>query len=188
MTKLPGSPEVLDLTEGYHPRKIYKLLDNGIWAVGGYGEKRKNMYTAPQYRNLRNIHMGIDIWAPAGEPVFAVLEGEVVYLENHDQEGNYGPTIVLKHRWQNKPLYALYGHLSEASLQQKKEGDRITAGDRVGFLGDESENGNWPPHLHYQLCRVDPGEADMPGVVSADELPNALKTYPDPRIILGPVY
>lgn len=160
------------------------LLKEG-WGIGGYNEKRPNMYIAPQYKNERNIHMGIDIWAPAGEPVFAPLDGIVAYTENHNEEGNYGGTIVLKHSKSGKDLYALYGHLSLRSLQQCKPGQHVKAGEIIGWLGDESENGNWLPHLHYQLSWNDPKEADMPGVVSEKERNRALLIYPDPERVIG---
>ncbi|MEX0647925.1 MAG: peptidoglycan DD-metalloendopeptidase family protein [Balneolaceae bacterium] len=185
---IPESPEIFDFTKEYDPGAINRLIKRGGWGIGRYNEKRRGMYVAPQYQNRRYIHMGIDIWAPAGEPVYAVLDGEVVYTGNHPQEGNYGAAIVLKHQWKNKALFALYGHLSTSSLEKLNTGDEIRAGEQAAVLGDETENGNWPPHLHYQISRVDPGEADMPGVVSEDELEEALKIYPDPRMIIGPVY
>ena len=174
-----GTPEI-DLTEGFDRAK---LVDG--WAYGGYNERRINMYTAPQYEGKRYIHMGIDVWADAGEPVFAVSDGEVVYLTNHDQKGNYGVTIVLKQNTKNEPVFALYGHLSLASLNLHQPGNTISAGDMVGWLGDEAENGGWIPHLHYQLSLDDPGEADMPGVVSDEELKKSLEKYPDPLDVFG---
>ena len=160
------------------------LLKNG-WAIGGYNEKRDKMYTAPQYRNERNIHMGIDIWAPVGEPVYAPADGIVAYSADNSEEGNYGGTVVLKHRIKENDIFALYGHLSLSSLNKSRPGDSVNAGDVVGWLGNRSENGNWHPHLHYQLCTVDPGEADMPGVVSEKERKSALLIYPDPEEVFG---
>jgi peptidoglycan LD-endopeptidase LytH len=174
-------PEI-DLSKGFDPSM---LKDD--WGIGGYNEFRPNMYIAPQYRNVRNIHMGIDIWAPAGEPVFSPLDGEVAYTENHNEEGNYGATIVLKHSLGGKNLYALCGHLSLKSLQLSAEGKIVRAGELIGWLGTEQENGNWIPHLHYQLSWTDPGKADMPGVVSKKHHKNALRVYPDPQEVLGPL-
>lgn len=185
---LPENYKVLDFSSGYESEKISRYIQQGGWAVGGYDEKRPNMYLAPQYENRRNIHLGIDIWAPAGEPVYAPLDGTVKYTELHDQEGNYGATVVLKHLLKGEDIYALYGHLSLKSLKHANALHSLKAGDVVGWLGKEHENGNWPPHLHYQLSRKDPGEADMPGVVSEDEREEALHIYPDPRIILGDIY
>jgi murein DD-endopeptidase MepM/ murein hydrolase activator NlpD len=185
---LPDDYEVFDFSEGYDPDQMTQFVNSGGWGVGGYSEKRKNMYLAPQYENRRNIHMGIDIWAKAGEPVYSPLDGVVAYVADHAQEGNYGGTLVLKHRVESTTYYALYGHLSPESLQDLMPGQNVYGGEKVGELGCEKENGNWPPHLHYQISTKDPGEADMPGVVSDEELENALKIYPDPRILIGDIY
>lgn len=170
----------IDFSNGFDPA----LLIQG-WGIGGYNVKRRNMYVAPQYENRRNIHMGVDIWAPAGEPVFAPLDGVIEYSAFHDEDGNYGATLVLSHSVEEKYIYALYGHLSLASLEHSAAGRRVSAGDLVGWLGKPAENGNWHPHLHYQLCRVDPGEADMPGVVSEQERERSLHLYPDPEKVMG---
>ncbi|REL29111.1 peptidase M23 [Rhodohalobacter sp. SW132] len=175
-------PEV-DFSGGFNPA----LLKDG-WGIGGYNERRENMYIAPQYKNERNIHMGVDIWAPIGEPVYAPADGIVAYTANHDEAGNYGGTIVLRHLFKGRELFALYGHLSLHSLNISQPGKNVMAGERIGWLGDESENGNWHPHLHYQLSFSDPEEADMPGVVSEKEREAALKRYPDPEKIFELLY
>lgn len=159
-------------------------VQSGEWAMGGYLEKREKMYLAPQYQNKRNIHMGIDIWAPEGEPVFAPLRGIVAYTAFLNEEGNYGPVVVLKHSLEQKPVFVLYGHLSLRSLENLAGGQKLQAGDRIGWLGSETENGKWPPHLHLQLSLEDPGTADMPGVVSPDDLETAKTRYPDPAILI----
>lgn len=184
----PDNVKKIDLESGFDRDSLTAFIESGGWGVGGYLETRKIMYVAPQYENRRNVHMGIDIWAAAGEPVYSVLDSEVVYTAFHKQEGNYGGTIVLKHEIEGQELFALCGHLSRESLDVSKAGKKYKTGDVVGWLGDETENGNWPPHLHYQLCIEDPGDADMPGVVDKKDLINARERYPDPRIILGDLY
>jgi len=42
----------------------------------------------------------------------------------------------------------LHGHLSNNSINLRKVGDKIKKGDILGFIGNETENGNWPPHVH----------------------------------------
>jgi len=172
---------VFDFTEGFDPEEI----NEKAWGIGRYNEKRSNMYVAPQYENRRNIHMGMDIWCPAGEPVYAAWDAEVAYMDNHDQEGNYGPTIILKHEFNGDSIYALHGHLSVQDLERNSVGDILKRGDIFASVGTREENGGWPPHLHYQLSREDPGEADMPGVVAEEEREEALQKYPDPDIILN---
>jgi hypothetical protein len=46
-------------------------------------------------------------------------------------------------------------------------------------------NGNWPPHLHFQLIRDMQGKrGDYPGVVRADELAFYRDNCPDPMALL----
>jgi peptidoglycan LD-endopeptidase LytH len=181
---LPDTYKVFDFTCGYDPELIRKVK----WGIGRYNERRRGMYTAPQYANRRFIHMGIDIWAPPGEPVYAASDGEIVYMADHDQRGNYGPVIILKHKINNKVFFALHGHLSKKSFRLNRVGKMLKRGEGFAKIGRLEENGEWEPHLHYQLSWHDPGEADMPGVVAEDELEKALKMYPDPRIVLGEIY
>lgn len=180
-----GKLYVFDFSKGYDPAFVNKQKE---WGIGRYNEKRPDMYVAPQYENRRNIHMGIDIWAEAGEPVFSFYEGIVAYKQDLDEEGNYGPVIVTKHVLGEVHLYALFGHLSRSSLRNIHEGQRLQQKERIGELGDRSVNGGWEPHLHFQLSYKDPGEADMPGVVAEDEHETALQIYPDPRVVLGDLY
>ena len=65
---------------------------------------------------------------------------------------------------------------------------KINSGDVIAKIGSESENGGWPPHLHFQLSLEEPETFDLPGVVEKSEIKSALKKYPDPRIILGDLY
>lgn len=175
---------VFDLSDSYDP----DFIASKGWGVGRYNELRRQMYLAPQFKGERNIHMGIDIWAPAGEAVCAFHDGEVVYMEDHNQQGNYGPTIVTRHLLDGKPLYALHGHLSRESLERVETGQQVARGEEFATIGEEEENGGWVPHLHFQLSVEDPGEADMPGVVSSDDREEALEQFPDPRLVLGPLY
>lgn len=184
VVKLPEDYRVFDFTKGYDPEEI----QNVQWGIGRYNERRHNMYTAPQYANRRYIHMGIDIWTPPGEPVYASRVGLIAYMADHDQPGNYGPTIVLNHQIGKSDLFALYGHLTRDSLTENSIGDIVHQGSIFAKIGSSEENGGWMPHLHYQLSWNDPGEADMPGVVAESELEEALQVYPDPRIVLGNLY
>lgn len=185
---LPDDPKRFDLSDWYDPDELTRFVESGGWGVGGYLENRKAMYTAPQYENRRRVHMGIDIWAAAGEPVFAPMDGVLLYKAYHEEKGNYGGTLVVKHRVDQSEYYALFGHLSLKSVKDAVIGKTLQAGELIGRLGEPPENGHWPPHLHFQISMVDPGEADMPGVVVEEEVESASKIYPDPRVILGPIY
>ena len=79
-------------------------------------------------------------------------------------------------------------NLSAASSARWRPGDAFDKGTVIGWLGAESENGGWPPHLHFQLSRVRPKTHDMPGVVDPAQRAEMLHRYPDPRMVLGPIY
>ena len=90
--------------------------------------------------------------------------------------------------WGRLTPWALAGHLSGASIEGKAPGDRVCAGECLGWIGAEHENGGWPPHVHYQLSLTEPKTHDMPGVVTQAQRAAALREYPDPRMVLGPLY
>jgi murein DD-endopeptidase MepM/ murein hydrolase activator NlpD len=71
---------------------------------------------------------------------------------------------------------------------EREVGVRVRSGETIAWVGDRTENGGWPPHLHFQLSYERPERADLPGVVTAAERELALLRYPDPRLVLGPLY
>lgn len=179
-----GKFHIFDFTRGYHP----ETMPENEWGIGRYDEKRTNMYETDLFEGERNVHMGIDIWAPAGKPVYSFYDGTVAYLRENDNPGDYGPTVVMRYALDDNLLYGLYGHLSRESLEMVAEGDQVKKGQQIATLGDEGVNGGWEPHLHFQLSVEDPGEADMPGVVAEENRGEALKKFPDPRLVLGELY
>ena len=74
------------------------------------------------------------------------------------------------------------------SVKNKSIGQKFNGGDVIAWFGDSHENGGWDPHLHFQLSLLEPETHDLPGVVSSEEISQALLDYPDPRLVLGPIY
>ena len=132
--------------------------------------------------------MGIDIGAPSGTNVKSFYEGEIFLLKNNHLKLDYGYTIITKHKFSNNYIFALYGHLSKASILNKKIGQKIHIGEEIATIGDFTENGGWPPHVHFQLSLIEPKNCDLPGVVSEKDHDIALKIFPDPRLVLGNLY
>ena len=160
--------------------------------AGGYLEPRP-LYTAAAYdkignsgRESRSIHLGIDFWLPEQTPVHALMDGEVVIAVNDAGAKEYGGLIVLKHGLDNFECYTLYGHLTVASATGKKIGDIVKKGERIAVLGDRNENGNWVPHLHFQvmLSLLD-YQNDFPGVAYPDQLSVWKSICPDPGLLFG---
>ncbi|MDT0678182.1 peptidoglycan DD-metalloendopeptidase family protein [Autumnicola musiva] len=160
-------------------------------AFGGYNEVR-NLYKRSRLFNInvdeflnRNIHIGLDIWAAEGTDVLAALEGEIHSFQDNSNFGDYGPTIILEHEKEGRTFYTLYGHLSRKSLVGLTKGEKVQKSSKIGELGDSSENGDYAPHLHFQIMENLMGNiGDFPGVSSKKELEIYLQNCPDPNLLL----
>ena len=157
---------------------------------GGYLEKRdiyrRSEVFATTQEDFRNIHLGIDIWTAAGSPIFAPLDGKVHSFQDNEGFGNYGPTIILEHQVEGQLFYTLYGHLRREDLQGLEVGQVLRAGEAFCQVGPYPENGDWPPHLHFQLIwDLEGNWGDYPGVAAEKELDFYAKNCPDPSIFLG---
>lgn len=156
---------------------------------GGYLENRliyKRSNHFGQGENARSIHLGIDIWQKARTPIFAFMNSKVHSFKINDNFGDYGPTIILEHELENLKFYTLYGHLSKYSLEGLYEGKIIKKGEKFAEFGNEAENGNWPPHLHFQIITDMQGKkGDFYGVCSPNELEKFKQICPNPNLILN---
>lgn len=157
--------------------------------VGGYNEHRIIYRRSDHFQRQeqpREIHLGLDFWADAGTPVFAPLDGVVHSFQDNAHFGDYGPTIILEHDTPDGTIYSLYGHLTRASLDGLYEGKRVKAGEKIAQIGPYPENGDWPPHLHFQLMTDLLGlRGDFPGVCSLSDREKFLAICPNPNDLLG---
>ena len=181
VVELPDSYDVLDLSVNpWVPSKTE-------FSIGRYDEVRPGMYTTPIFEGIRNIHVGIDINGPIGTPCMAFTDGKITHFGYNPEPGDYGYVVITNHKISGINIWALYGHLSSDSID-KSIGQKIQRGETIAWFGPEAENGGWDPHLHFQLSLIEPETHDLPGVVSAKDRLKALQNYPDPRLILGPLY
>ena len=161
-------------------------------SLGGYGEPRL-IYAAPEFFEgphpaspRRTVHLGIDVFLPAGTWVHAPLDGVVHSAEICTETQGYGGVVVLRHDLAGgQPLFSLYGHLAHKEVAALSAGQRVRAGDPFARLGDWEENGNWLPHLHLQLGVFEMSGAEWPGVADPDDMPVWLALCPDPAPLLG---
>lgn len=161
---------------------------NYRYGIGGYMEHR-TIYARSKHFDTddepRRLHLGVDIWGDTGTPVYAPLDAIIHSFKDNDNFGDYGPTIILQHDLDGLKLYSLYGHLSRESLIGLNVGQQISKNQQIATFGNISENGNWPPHLHFQLMfDMEGKEGDYPGVARFSEREKWMEKIPDPNLIL----
>ena len=87
----------------------------------------------------KTVHNGIDIGAPVGEPIYAALDGKVVFV---GVQRGYGNVVLLEH---DDFIITVYAH-NERNLVRL--GDYVTKGQPIATVG---QTGNAScPHLHFE--------------------------------------
>lgn len=173
---------------------LYRVLDhhnafkNGVILYGGYLEKRIYYSQSSHFKNdaeNRNIHIGIDIWAVASTNIYAPCDLTIHSIKYNDNYLDYGGTIIAR---TDDGIHLLFGHVSKGSLQALEVNQKVLKGNIIACLGDEAENGGWPPHLHFQLIK-DMGDfyGDYPGVVSEKDIDFYTSNCPDPSKYIAEV-
>jgi len=168
----------------------YLQMHHAKVAYGGYLEQRalydrSDHFQAQDALDKRNIHLGVDLWCESGTSVAAPLSGKVHSFQNNNNFGDYGPTIILQHKMRDFTFHTLYGHLSLASLKGKIIGQPIEAGESFATLGTPEVNGDYAPHLHFQIIvDMQNKQGDYPGVCSKNMLNFYQTNCPDPNLIL----
>jgi murein DD-endopeptidase MepM/ murein hydrolase activator NlpD len=187
------NPDILNDTGHFSAWVSGQLTAAGArYGIGGYGEHR-TIYSRSRHFDTaetpRRLHLGVDIWGPAGTPVYNFYEATVHSFGFNDNFGDYGATIILQYALDGLEFYALYGHLNLASLSGLEEGQHISAGQQFARFGLAAENGYWPPHLHFQLIiNLQGNKGDYPGVCTFEERTQYLQNCPDPALLLKPTF
>ncbi len=167
----------------------YLKENNAEVCYGGYNEIRNLYKRSTAFNNTskdeRNIHIGLDLWIKAGTSVLAALDGTVHSFNYNEGLGDYGPTIILEHQMENQGFYTLYGHLSLESLNTLSVGKVFRKGEKIATLGKAAVNGDYPPHLHFQIIeKIGEYKGDYPGVCSSNDLKYFLTNCPNPNLLL----
>jgi murein DD-endopeptidase MepM/ murein hydrolase activator NlpD len=190
-----SNPELLQLNTSssselndYIQKHLHK--HNAKVAYGGYLEvrdiyDRSNQFHCEDEYRKRNIHLGVDFWCEAGTSVLAVLRGKVHSFQNNRNIGDYGPTIILEHYIQGETFYSLYGHLSLESLENVHVGQEVEDGEVIGYVGATDINGDYAPHLHFQIIEDIQGlYGDYPGVSCRENIEFYKDNCPDPNMLI----
>ena len=120
----------------------------------------------PFYKVKMN-HNGLDLIAPAGEPVYAAADGVVADVEKSRK--GLGNVITLDH---GNGYRTRYAHLADMEV---RKGMTVKKGKRLGYVGVSGNS--FAPHLHYEVLRdtlvMDPVNHFFASV-SPDEFVNML--------------
>lgn len=167
---------------------LRKAIGDDKIGIGYYDEARpiylQDMF-AVDHHQRRAVHLGVDVFAPADTPLYAPLSGTVHSLRDHSAEQDYGPILILEHETEDDlRFYTLYGHLSPATLDRWQLGQTVNEGDLLAYIGDYPRNGNWIPHLHFQIVSDLIERDNFPGVCSPKERDLFTSLAPDPNLIL----
>ena len=183
----------IDDAEKYSQWLNERLAATGSdYAIGLYAEDR-NCYRGEQFivagsSRTRSTHLGMDIFIAANTPVLAPYAGHVYSVQDNDLPYDYGGTVILQHVAGDTGLsfYTLYGHLSKKTLSLFHEGDAVSAGDVIGYIGAPHENGGWAPHLHFQIMTTMLGlKGNFDGASEPDRFDIWSQICPHPNLILG---
>ena len=101
------------------------------------------------------MHKGLDIAAPYGTPVRAMMDGVVAAA---GRAGGYGNLIKLGH---GSAYQSMYGHLSRIAV---RPGERVARGEVIGYVG--STGLSTGPHLHFEVLKN--GQAVNPRTMSIE--------------------
>ncbi len=202
----PGATVVLDLSVGSplltgrdtdeteaFTRRVWDAMAGAgaTVGIGRYREPRGFYLTdifagrASEMPERRTVHMGIDVFTPPGAEVRSPLDAVVRSVHDNAGRLDYGPTVILEHQAPDGPFWTLYGHLERASVVGLAVGASVGAGQSVGRVGPVPENGDWPPHLHFQIIGdlLDQPH-DFPGVAAPREVDVWASLCPDPNVLL----
>jgi 4-aminobutyrate aminotransferase-like enzyme/Ser/Thr protein kinase RdoA (MazF antagonist) len=185
----PKSAETGPLTE-----RIFGEMKRAGVAVGvGRYDEARGIYVSRLFGGggratdeRRTVHLGIDLFVEPGTTVRAPLAGAVHVLANNAAPQDYGPLVILGHETgDGTPFYTLYGHLTEGTLPALAVGQPVEAGEAIARVGAPPTNGDWPPHLHFQvILDLLEKDADFPGVALPSQRAVWTSLSPDPNLLL----
>jgi hypothetical protein len=116
-----------------NPMKEFTFAQTGA----SVGDKINPFYKVPMKHN------GLDLIAPAGEPVYAVADG--VVKEVIKSRKGLGNVVVIDH---GNGYVTRYAHLADV---EARKGRKVRRGTRLGYVGVSGNS--FAPHLHYEVLR-----------------------------------
>ncbi len=160
--------------------------------LGCWTEDRA-IYSTPAFASVidpstrRTLHLGLDLFFAPGTALHAPLAGRVADCYITADPLDYGCAVLLEHEPQpGLRFWTLWGHLAHESAARAAIGRRFEAGEIFAWVGEDTENGNWLPHLHLQLVTARPERAaDVIGVGERTLRDVWTELFPDPANLVG---
>ncbi len=123
------------------------------------GEVESGLYGCVRSSGAQ-FHEGIDLKpvkrdrrGEPTDPIFAVMNGVVRYINRTPGDSSYGRYIVLEHPQATPGVYTLYAHLSEIA-SGLKQGAEVEKGQTIGIMGRSASGQAIPKdraHLHFEI-------------------------------------
>ena len=110
------------------------------------------MSTEAPYYSKSNPHKGVDLgWHEyQGEPVYAINDGVVMFVDKTTGSNNAGNYIWIKHEFTDYSLWSRYCHLKDNSTLVKV-GQKVTRGQQIASMGGTY---GYATHLHYEMWKT----------------------------------
>ncbi|MFN2589036.1 MAG: M23 family metallopeptidase [Actinomycetota bacterium] len=123
--------------------------------IGGYATWI-DTWGAPRYGPgpIVRTHEGQDVFCDVGTPLLASEAGTIEF-----DAGGLGGRVARLHR--SDGSYWYYAHLSDWNTEDFSSGDRVEAGDVIGYCGNSGNAITTPAHVHFGWYQPN-GEAKNP--------------------------
>lgn len=160
--------------------------------LGCWTEDRA-IYSTPAFASVidpamrRTLHLGLDLFLAPGTALQAPLAARVADCYITPDPLDYGCAVLLEHEPEpGLRFWTLWGHLAHESASRATIGRRFAAGEIFAWIGEDTENGNWLPHLHLQLVTAEPEKAaDVIGAGERHLREVWTELFPDPANLAG---
>ena len=137
--------EIFNFEGNFFDRKGYSvkkaLLKTPI--DGARISSRFNLHRKHPILGYTKAHLGVDLAAPTGTPIYSAGDGVIVAKKQNDSYGNY---VDVRH---NNEYTTRYAHMSR--FAKISVGQRVLQRQVIGYVGMTGRATG--PHLHYEVIR-----------------------------------
>ena len=137
------SPAAPSSADAFSPTPLVSPAGLIIPVAGVRADQLLDTFSAA--RSEGRVHDAIDIPAPRGTPVLAVANGKILKLFQSERGG----TTIYQLSSDEKFIY-YYAHLDRYA-EGLGEGQRVTQGETIAYVGDTGNAGAGNYHLHFSI-------------------------------------